>query len=192
MGIAIWSFAAWFVVKSCHPTLDNILNKLTIQKSTVILQHLISKQHAAPSGDKNQNQAVWHYPLINYLDRRPKEQLFQLDNKWPHWEYHLLPEIAKFFFIVSKDSTNFLKISWEKRLAPKNFYIFCIALKNALKCKFWKLKDEKKFRNRQGSNLRGQSPLDFKSNALTTRPRLLPDIYTSDQNIVYILCILHS
>ena len=32
---------------------------------------------------------------------------------------------------------------------------------------------KKLFRNRQGSNLRGQSPLDFKSNALTTRPRLL-------------------
>ena len=28
-------------------------------------------------------------------------------------------------------------------------------------------------RRRQGSNLRGHSPLDFKSNALTTRPRLL-------------------
>ena len=32
----------------------------------------------------------------------------------------------------------------------------------------------KKFlRSRQGSNLRGETPLDFKSNALTTRPRLL-------------------
>ena len=30
------------------------------------------------------------------------------------------------------------------------------------------------FRSWQGSNLRGQSPLDFKSNALTTRPQLLP------------------
>ena len=30
-----------------------------------------------------------------------------------------------------------------------------------------------KFRSWQGSNLRGQSPLDFKSNALTTRPQLL-------------------
>ena len=28
-------------------------------------------------------------------------------------------------------------------------------------------------RSWQGSNLRGQSPLDFKSNALTTRPQLL-------------------
>ena len=32
----------------------------------------------------------------------------------------------------------------------------------------------KKFRRRQDSNLRGVTPLDFKSNALTTRPRLLP------------------
>ena len=32
----------------------------------------------------------------------------------------------------------------------------------------------KKFRRRQDSNLRGITPLDFKSNALTTRPRLLP------------------
>ena len=31
----------------------------------------------------------------------------------------------------------------------------------------------KEFRSWQGSNLRGQSPLDFKSNALTTRPQLL-------------------
>ena len=30
----------------------------------------------------------------------------------------------------------------------------------------------KKIRSWQGSNLRGQSPLDFKSNALTTRPQL--------------------
>ena len=30
-----------------------------------------------------------------------------------------------------------------------------------------------KIRSWQGSNLRGQSPLDFKSNALTTRPQLL-------------------
>ena len=34
-------------------------------------------------------------------------------------------------------------------------------------------KQTKLFRRRQGSNLRGQCPLDFKSNALTTRPRLL-------------------
>ena len=32
---------------------------------------------------------------------------------------------------------------------------------------------QKIFRSRQGSNLRGETPLDFKSNALTTRPRLL-------------------
>ena len=31
----------------------------------------------------------------------------------------------------------------------------------------------KRIRRRQDSNLRGQSPLDFESNALTTRPRLL-------------------
>ena len=32
---------------------------------------------------------------------------------------------------------------------------------------------QKVFRSRQDSNLRGETPLDFKSNALTTRPRLL-------------------
>ena len=32
--------------------------------------------------------------------------------------------------------------------------------------------EPKVFRSWQGSNLRGQSPLDFKSNALTTRPQL--------------------
>ena len=32
---------------------------------------------------------------------------------------------------------------------------------------------KKNLRSRQGSNLRGKIPLDFKSNALTTRPRLL-------------------
>ena len=31
----------------------------------------------------------------------------------------------------------------------------------------------KVIRSRQDSNLRGETPLDFKSNALTTRPRLL-------------------
>ena len=35
------------------------------------------------------------------------------------------------------------------------------------------LKNQNKSRSWQGSNLRGQSPLDFKSNALTTRPQLL-------------------
>ena len=34
-------------------------------------------------------------------------------------------------------------------------------------------KDIKIFRSRQDSNLRGETPLDFESNALTTRPRLL-------------------
>ena len=34
---------------------------------------------------------------------------------------------------------------------------------------------DKKFRSRQGSNLRGETPLDFKSNALTTRPQQLTD-----------------
>ena len=32
---------------------------------------------------------------------------------------------------------------------------------------------KKRFRSRQDSNLRGETPLDFESNALTTRPRLL-------------------
>ena len=86
--------------------------------------------------------------------------------------------------IVSKDSTNFLKISWEKRYSDtsqKTFIIFCTALKNAWKKQNLKIKlnwkrVKKEIRNRQGSNLRGQSPLDFKSNALTTRPRLLLNI----------------
>ena len=38
-------------------------------------------------------------------------------------------------------------------------------------------------RSWQGSNLRGQSPLDFKSNALTTRPQL-PIPTTSVKNLV--------
>ena len=38
-------------------------------------------------------------------------------------------------------------------------------------------------RSWQGSNLRGQSPLDFKSNALTTRPQL-PWYITAIKNIV--------
>ena len=36
-----------------------------------------------------------------------------------------------------------------------------------------KLIVEKEFRGRQDSNLRGETPLDFESNALTTRPRPL-------------------
>ena len=39
---------------------------------------------------------------------------------------------------------------------------------------------EKMFRSRQDSNLRGKIPLDFKSNALTTRPRLLIVLVTLD------------
>ena len=35
-----------------------------------------------------------------------------------------------------------------------------------------KSKRNEKIRNEQGSNLRGQSPLDFKSNSLTTRTSL--------------------
>ena len=38
---------------------------------------------------------------------------------------------------------------------------------------FWGENIFKNIRSWQGSNLRGQSPLDFKSNALTTRPQLL-------------------
>ena len=41
----------------------------------------------------------------------------------------------------------------------------------------------KRFRSWQGSNLRGQSPLDFKSNALTTRPQL-PHPDTTDKQTV--------
>jgi hypothetical protein len=35
---------------------------------------------------------------------------------------------------------------------------------------------KKRIRGRQDSNLRGQSPLDFKSNTLTTRSRPLPSM----------------
>ena len=45
-----------------------------------------------------------------------------------------------------------------------------------LKIKLNRKRMKNEIRNRQGSNLRGQSPLDFKSNALTTRPRLLLNI----------------
>ena len=38
-------------------------------------------------------------------------------------------------------------------------------------------------RSWQGSNLRGQSPLDFKSNALTTRPQLLR--YINEQKVAW-------
>ena len=44
-------------------------------------------------------------------------------------------------------------------------------------------KDIKIFRSRQDSNLRGETPLDFKSNALTTRPQL-PWYITAIKNIV--------
>ena len=40
-----------------------------------------------------------------------------------------------------------------------------------------KLIVEKEFRGRQDSNLRGETPLDFESNALTTRPRPLLTTY---------------
>ena len=51
-----------------------------------------------------------------------------------------------------------------------------------LKIKLHRKRMKKEIRNRQGSNLRGQSPLDFKSNALTTRPRLLLNIW---QRIIF-------
>ena len=38
-------------------------------------------------------------------------------------------------------------------------------------------KKMQKVRCEQGSNLRGKIPLDFKSNALTTRPSQLPSAY---------------
>ena len=48
-----------------------------------------------------------------------------------------------------------------------------------------KLMISKILRSRQGSNLRGETPLDFKSNALTTRPRLLVVWHTSyDDNSI--------
>ena len=49
-------------------------------------------------------------------------------------------------------------------------------------CFQYQLSDDKQldlskgYRSWQGSNLRGQSPLDFKSNALTTRPQLLATV----------------
>ena len=38
---------------------------------------------------------------------------------------------------------------------------------------YWKGKEKKIGRTEQDSNLRGQSPLDFESNALTSRPSVL-------------------
>ena len=46
-------------------------------------------------------------------------------------------------------------------------------------------KDIKIFRSRQDSNLRGETPLDFKSNALTTRPRLLMKHQDIDRTTIY-------
>ena len=46
-------------------------------------------------------------------------------------------------------------------------------------------KRAKDCRSWQGSNLRGQSPLDFKSNALTTRPRLLMKHQDVDCTTIY-------
>ena len=43
----------------------------------------------------------------------------------------------------------------------------------------------KSIRSRQGSNLRGKIPLDFKSNALTTRPRLLMKHQDVDCTTIY-------
>ena len=47
-------------------------------------------------------------------------------------------------------------------------------------------------RCRQDSNLRGETPLDFKSNALTTRPRqlswLLPIFSCNDLNELSVFC----
>ena len=43
--------------------------------------------------------------------------------------------------------------------------------------------NKKYFRGRQDSNLRGETPLDFESNALTTRPRPLLTIY--DAQLLY-------
>ena len=48
------------------------------------------------------------------------------------------------------------------------FQLYFISMQTYFKEMF-----EKIIRSRQGSNLRGETPLDFKSNALTTRPRLL-------------------
>ena len=39
------------------------------------------------------------------------------------------------------------------------------------------------FRSRQDSNLRGQSPSDFESDALTTRPRLLLTYFNNSADI---------
>lgn len=42
-----------------------------------------------------------------------------------------------------------------------------------------------RFRSEQGSNLRGETPLDFKSNALTTRPSLLQGEDEGGDTLVY-------
>ena len=43
--------------------------------------------------------------------------------------------------------------------------------------------NEKLYRSRQDSNLRGQSPIDFESIALTTRPRLLLEVRSKFNHI---------
>ena len=53
-------------------------------------------------------------------------------------------------------------------------------IRQNLKCECGSLKN----RSRQDSNLRGETPMDFKSIALTTRPQLPRCIVTSE-NVIY-------
>ena len=49
-------------------------------------------------------------------------------------------------------------------------FMFVCSLKHCFALKRRQLLQLKKTRHEQDSNLRGETPLDFKSNALTTRP----------------------
>ena len=69
--------------------------------------------------------------------------------------------------------------------------IFVVAVYLFLVCliSLKKRKEKKKlFRSRQDSNLRGETPFDFESNALTTRPRLhfiyIVDSYSEHQESI--------
>ena len=64
-------------------------------------------------------------------------------------------------------------------------YLFLVCL---ISLKKKERKKKKLFRSRQDSNLRGETPFDFESNALTTRPRLhfiyIVDSYSEHQESI--------
>ena len=88
--------------------------------------------------------------------------------------------------IVDESLISFsVRLTWKKE--SKSLFYFSI---NTFICKMKWIKNEmnknirqKDLRRRQDSNLRGQSPFDFESNALTTRPRLLLTFLSSKLNL---------